>query len=255
MIRKTLMLTYALIAYVLATASLLYIMGFLADFSVPKSISDGTPTPVWTAIIIDAGLVGLFGLHHSITARASFKRWWTKIIAPPIERATYLYMTAIMTGAIVIFWRPIPVTIWQVQSELASGLIVTAYVGVWTMMSAATFHFGHFSFFGLTQAWQNFKNTPPKPSGMTARYLYALVRHPISLGWMTAPLIMPHLTVGHLVFAAATFVYIMLATPFEEADLIDDIGEPYVAYRNKVPTFVPFSKPRPTHTPKEEIMS
>ncbi|GJL95781.1 MAG: hypothetical protein DHS20C05_21860 [Hyphococcus sp.] len=133
-----------------------------------------------------------------------------------------------MTGVIVIFWRPIPVTIWQVESDLASGLIVIAYVGVWTMMSAATFHFGHFSFFGLAQAWQNFRQSPPNPSSMTARYLYALVRHPISLGWMLAPLVTPHLTVGHVVFAASTFVYIMLATPFEEADLIDALGQTYL---------------------------
>ncbi|GJL95782.1 MAG: hypothetical protein DHS20C05_21870 [Hyphococcus sp.] len=75
MIRKTLMLIYALSAYILATASLLYIMGFLADFGVPKGIGDGAVAPFWTAIIIDVGLVGLFGLHHSITARTAFKRW------------------------------------------------------------------------------------------------------------------------------------------------------------------------------------
>lgn len=242
MIRKTLMLFYALSAYILATVTLLYIMGFLADIGVPKGIGDGEIGPLWPSILINAGLIGAFGLHHSITARASFKRWWTKIIPAPIERATYLYMTAIMTALLVLFWQPIPITIWHVQSGFAVGLIYAGYIGIWTMMSAATFHFGHFGFFGLAQAWQNFRQTPPKPSGMTARYLYALVRHPISLGWMTAPLMMPHFTVGHLVFAGATFAYIILATPFEEADLIDEIGEPYRDYRDRVPSFVPFIK-------------
>ena len=250
MIRKSMMLIYALIAYVIATASLVYTMGFLADFGVPKGISDGEATTPWVAIFVDGGLVGLFGLHHSITARTSFKRWWTKIIPAPIERATYLYMTAIMTALLVIFWRPVPITIWQVQSELATGFIYVAYLAVWTMMSAATFHFGYFGFFGLAQAWQNFRQSPPKASSMKARYLYALVRHPISLGWMLAPLVMPHLTVGHIVFAASTFVYIMLATPFEEADLIDALGKPYIDYRNRVPTFVPFMKRRR----KEEVL-
>lgn len=111
-------------------------------------------------------------------------------------------------------------------------------------MVAATFHFGHFGFMGLTQAWQSFRSTKPDPSNMTARYLYALVRHPISLGWMIAPLITPYFTVGHLVFAGATFGYIMLATPFEEADLIEEIGEPYRDYRSRVPSFVPFLKTR-----------
>tara|TARA_R110000765_G_scaffold112023_2_gene203979 strand:+ start:1897 stop:2040 length:144 start_codon:yes stop_codon:yes gene_type:complete len=37
----------------------------------------------------------------------------------------------------------------------------------------------------------------------------------------------------------------MLATPFEEADLIEDIGDPYRNYRDRVPTFIPFSKRLP----------
>ncbi len=242
MIRKSLMLAYAGGAYFLSLAALLYIMGFLANFGVPKGISDGEVGPFWRAILIDAGLIGLFGLHHSITARISFKRWWTKFIPAPIERATYLYMTAIMTGVLVYFWQPIPFTIWRVDAPLASGLIIAAYIGVWTMMSAATFHFGHFGFLGLAQAWQNFRQSPPKSSDMTARYLYALVRHPISLGWMTAPFVTPHLTAGHVVFAASTFAYIMLATPFEEADLIEELGDTYRDYRKRVPTFLPFLK-------------
>ncbi len=242
MILKSLMVAYAGVAYFLSLASLLYIMGFLANFGVPKGISDGEAAPLWRAVLVDAGLVVLFGLHHSITARASFKRWWTTIIPAPIERATYLYMTVIMTVALVYFWQPIPFAIWRVESALASGLVVAVYVSIWTMMVAATFHFGHFSFFGLTQAWQNLRQSPPKSTSMTARYLYALVRHPISLGWMTAPFATPHLTVGHIVFATSTFVYIMFATRFEEEDLIGELGDAYRDYRKSVPAFVPYSR-------------
>ena len=128
------------------------------------------------------------------------------------------------------------------QPDWAVGLIYVAYLAVWAMMLAATFHFGHFGFFGLAQAWKNFRMTPPNSSGMTARYLYAMVRHPISLGWMITPLIMPHLTVGHLVFAAATFVYILMATPFEEADLIEALGSHTAIIAKRIHAFVPFLK-------------
>jgi protein-S-isoprenylcysteine O-methyltransferase Ste14 len=239
MLRKNLMLVYAGTAYFLSMAALLYIMGFLADFGVPKGISDGKVAALWPSVLIDAGLVGLFGLHHSITARTSFKRWWTKFIPAPIERATYLCMTTIMTTVLVCFWQPIPIPIWHVHSTLASGFITALYLGIWAMMTAATFHFGHFGFFGLAQAWNHFRQSPPQLSGMTARYLYALVRHPISLGWMVAPFATPHLTVGHVVFALSTVVYILLATPFEERDLIDDLGDVYRDYRRRVPAFLP----------------
>ena len=117
---KFLMLVYALIGYVVGLASIAYIIGFLADFGVPKSIGDGEANSTWAAAAIDAGLVGLFGLHHSVTARTSFKRWWTKIIPAPIERATYLYMTAAMTAMLVVLWTLLGS--WMVLSRAQEGL-------------------------------------------------------------------------------------------------------------------------------------
>ncbi|PQA88381.1 methyltransferase family protein [Hyphococcus luteus] len=236
--KPALYLIYALVGYIIGLANIAYIVGFLADIGVPKGIGDGPQTPMSQATVIDAGLVLLFGLHHSVTARTAFKKQWTKIIPAPIERATYLYMTAFMSVILVVFWRPIPVTVWHVDYPWA-GAIYSLYLLVWALMFSATFHFGHFSFFGVAQAWAEFRKSPPRQGGMTARFLYALVRHPISLGWMITPLIVPHLTVGHLVFAGATFVYIMAATPFEEADLIEELGDEYREYKKRTPAFVP----------------
>ncbi|WFL76306.1 hypothetical protein P7228_09875 [Altererythrobacter arenosus] len=242
--RRSLILAFAGVAYVLSLASLAYIVGFIADFDVPKAISDGDRLPLWTAITIDAVLIAMFGLHHSITARSSFKRWWTKIVPASIERATYLYMTVINVGFLMYYWTPIPITIWRVESPALVGLILAAYAGVWVMMVAATFHFGHFRFLGLAQAWENFRQVTPEQRPMSARYLYAVVRHPISLGWMISPFLVSHFTVGHLVFAVATVIYVLVATPFEEADLIEKIGEPYREYRERVPAFLPFARSR-----------
>lgn len=232
-------LVYAVGAYIVGLATIAYIVGFLADFGVPKGIGDGVAGPFRTSAAINVALVFGFGLHHSITARTSFKRWWIKIVPPPIERATYLYMTAVMTALLVIFWQPIPVAIWAIEAPWAQAVIYGVYLSVWLMMFSATFHFGHFGFFGLAQAWAKFRNTPPKSANMTARCLYALVRHPISLGWIITPWITPHLTVGHVVFAFATFIYIMIATPFEEADLIEELGDDYRDYKKRAPAFIP----------------
>lgn len=246
MTRTNLMLGFAAMAYLLALGNIIYIIGFLADFGVPKGISDGAPIDIGAAVAVDTGLILLFGLHHSLTARASFKRWWTRIVPAPVERATYLCMTAIATALVFALWQPVTVTVWQVQSSWFVILIHGLYLATWAMMMAATFHFGHFSFFGLAQAWQNFRRSPPREAKMTARCLYALVRHPISVGWMITPLLQPHLTVGHLIFAFATIAYILMATPFEEADLIADLGDDYRDYRKQVPAFVPRVRMRAT---------
>lgn len=242
--KKTFTLLYAGIAYVLGLANIAYIVAFLADFGtawgLPKTIASGDlEASLWQAVLIDALLVAAFGLHHSVTARTAFKAWWTRFVPAHLERATYLYMTAGMTMILVGFWQPIPITIWQVETGWAVAAIIAAYLSVWAMMFLATFHFGHFSFFGLAQAWRRIRETPPPGASFTARYLYALVRHPISLGWMLTPWLTPHLTVGHAVFGLSAMAYILVATHFEEADLIGEFGDRYRRYRREVPAFLP----------------
>lgn len=241
--RKSLMLAYAAVAYVLALANIAYIVGFLADYIVPKGINDGTPGALWPSVAINLGLVWLFGLHHSATARRWFKRHWTRIVSPSIERATYLYMTAFATGVLIVFWQPIPVTVWHVETPLFAGLIIAGFLLVFAIMFSATFHFGHLEFFGLAQAWTRFRDREPQPGAFCAKWLYGIIRHPISAGWMIVPWLTPHMTVGQLVFALGTAVYVLVATAFEEADLIAELGETYRKYRRDVPAFLPRLRP------------
>jgi methanethiol S-methyltransferase len=236
---RFLFLLYSAIGYCLGMASLAYLAGFLIDFGVPKGINDGEARSLWISVLIDASLMLGFGLHHSLTARRSFKRWWTRWIPELIERATYVYMTAFATFIVVFFWQPIPITIWQVENQAGLILILSAYAATWLMMTASTFHFGHFGFFGLRQAWDQYLERPAASVPFTARYLYSLVRHPISLGWMLMPWFVPHMTVGQLIWALSVTAYVLIVTKYEEADLIQEIGDDYLTYRAEVPTFVP----------------
>jgi len=206
---------------------------------VPKGINDGVAGALWPSVAINLGLIWLFGLHHSATARRWFKARWTRTVPPSLERATYLYMTALATGALLILWQPIPITVWQVENVGACWAIWAAYLGVWGMMFLATFHFGHFGFFGLAQAWAKATDRGPGETAFCARWLYGVVRHPISLGWMLTPWLTPHMTVGQFVFAIGATVYVLIATVFEEADLAADLGDVYRRYRTEVPAFVP----------------
>lgn len=245
MIQRYLMLLYALIAYSIAAINLVYLMGFISGHLVPKGINDGTPEDVWSAVIINLGLIWLFGLHHTITARSWFKKYWVKIIPQPIERATYLYMTAVMTGLLVLLWKPIPISVWQFETELVRYTLYTSYLVIWGSMLCATFQFGHFDFFGLNQAWTNFRNRQPAEASFSAKWFYGVVRHPISLCWMLTPWLTPDLTVGHVVFGLGITSYIVIATPFEEMDLIGELGDRYRRYQKAVPKFFPrFLKPK-----------
>lgn len=251
MFSKALILLYAGLAYVLAMANIAYIVGFLADFGVPKGINDGTQGALWPSVAINLGLIWLFGLHHSTTARRWFKAYWTRIVPPSLERATYLYMTAIASALLIAFWQPIPITVWRVENTMGYWAIWGAYLSVWMMMFSATFHFGHLGFFGLAQAWEKVVAARPAETSFCARWLYGIVRHPISLGWMLTPWLTPHMTLGQIVFAIGATAYVLVATVFEERDLVAELGDRYRVYRRQVPAFLPRFRARKSTQPAE----
>ena len=239
MLRSTLILGYAAGGYAAGLAAIAAVIAFLADLPGFKGVNAGEPGPAGPALAVDLALIGLFGLHHSVTARRRFKARWTRRVPPALERATYLWMSAAATAALIGFWQPVPLTLWQVEAPLAAAAIWAAYLAVWGLMFSATFPIGHFRFFGLAQAWGRVRGRPEPEAAFTARWLYGVMRHPISLGWMLVPWLTPQMTLGQLAFALGTMAYVLAATAFEEADLVAELGEAYRRYRCEVPAFLP----------------
>src|SRR3546814_3618101 len=69
----------------------LYLIAFVGDLpGVPRTVDHGPMADRITAFIVDLGLIGLFGLQHTIMARQGFKRGWTAIVPKPVERSVYV---------------------------------------------------------------------------------------------------------------------------------------------------------------------
>jgi protein-S-isoprenylcysteine O-methyltransferase Ste14 len=235
---------YGSLSYILFFVVFLYAIGFVGDMVVPKTINSGADmTANWpTAVIINLILLTIFALQHSIMARPGFKKWWTKFIPWSIERSTYVLLSSLALILIYYFWQPLQSVIWHVDNPAGANILTALFWLGWLIVLASTFMISHFELFGLKQVYMNLKQKQLSPPEFKMPMLYQFVRHPIMLGFIIAFWATPHMTAGHLLFAAVTTAYILVALQFEERDLMKMFGERYREYRKKVPMVFPFTK-------------
>jgi hypothetical protein len=98
---------FGAVAYLTFFFTILYAIGFVSDFLVPKSIDAGVKMPISEAVAINPALMSLFALQHSVMARKAFKQWWTRFIPRPVERSTLFARLTLL----LLFWRWIQLSI------------------------------------------------------------------------------------------------------------------------------------------------
>ncbi|MCA1600541.1 MAG: isoprenylcysteine carboxylmethyltransferase family protein [Acidobacteria bacterium] len=230
---------YGLICYLIFFVTFLYAIGFVGNLVVPKSIDSGPAVPLTEALLIDTLLLSLFAIQHSVMARQWFKRAWTKIIAQPIERSTYVLLASLVLSLLFWQWRPMRGVIWDVQNPTGRIVLQGLFWMGWGGVLFSTYLVDHFSLFGLKQVYLYLKGLPDEPTPFKTPVLYKVVRHPLYLGFIVAFWSTPRMTLGHLFFAAVCTAYIVLAIQFEERDLMEFYGDSYRKYRTQVSMLLP----------------
>lgn len=241
---KTLSFFYGTVCYAVFFLSFLYAIGFVGDFIVPKSINSGSESGFAPSLIINLGLLGLFAVQHTIMARPAFKRWWTKFVPVQVERSTFVLAASLILLLLFWQWHPMPGVIWSVENPLGNMLLLALFWMGWLIVLLSTFMINHFDLFGLRQVWLHLRNQQYHHIQFQTNSLYRYIRHPIMSGFIIAFWATPHMTAGHLLFAAATTAYILIGVRFEEHDLREFLGKDYDAYRRRVPMLIPFLKKR-----------
>ena len=241
--KRILAFTYGVTCYGVFFATLLYAIGFLGNFGVPKSIDSGPEGSIAVALAINGGLLALFALQHSIMARRSFKRWWTQIVSPAVERSTFVLAATLALALLLWQWVPIPEpVIWRVESAGLAQLLWGVFWLGWATLLLATFLINHFELFGLRQVYARMMDREIPEQEFRTPLLYRYVRHPIYLGFLLGFWATPLMTAGHLLFAIGGTGYILVGIWFEERDLIAQFGEKYRQYRAQVGMLIPSRK-------------
>lgn len=238
---KALLMIYGLIAYAAFFGTILYAIGWVGDFVVPKAIDDGEVGSVGAAIAINVGLLAVFAIQHTIMARPAFKAWFTKIIPEPAERSTFVLLASAALALVFWQWRAMPTDVWRVDHAVGAGVLNAVYFFGWAMVFFSSFLIDHFDLFGLRQVWLAAKEKPYTHHPFQIRSLYRIVRHPLMTGFLIMSWAGPVMSQGRLLFAVVISVYIVLAVRYlEERDLIKFHGEKYVEYKKRTPMLIPF---------------
>ncbi|MBK7869353.1 MAG: isoprenylcysteine carboxylmethyltransferase family protein [Saprospiraceae bacterium] len=241
--KKALIFIFGVISYAVFFFAFLYAIGFTGNVLVPKSIDSPSDATVLQAFVTNLILLSIFAIQHTIMARPAFKKWWTPIVGPAMERSIFVLLASLALLLLYWQWQSMSAIIWQIANPVAAGIVQGIFALGWLIVLLATFMVNHFHLFGLKQVFDNLKNKPQAELKFTKRYLYKVVRHPIMLGFLIAFWATPTMTLGHFMFSLVTTAYIFIAVKFfEEKDLKKALGTQYESYQREVPMFIPFTK-------------
>jgi protein-S-isoprenylcysteine O-methyltransferase Ste14 len=238
--RRLLSFLYGVAAYLACLATLLYLVGFSGNLLVPRSVDVGPRAPGFEALATDLLLLVLFGVQHSVMARRGFKRWWTRLVPPAVERSSYVVATCAVLALMFRFWVPIEAPIaWRVEHVASVALLWGLFGLGWLLALASTFLIDHFELFGLRQVFDRLTQRTSPEIRFGTPLLYRYVRHPLYVGLLLSLWSAPVMTAGRLLFALGLTAYILIGIAFEERDLVQQFGERYRAYRAQVGMLTP----------------
>ncbi len=195
--------------------------------------------PIAWAIFINVLLIVAFVVPHSVMARPSFKKWWTRYIPAPIERSTYVLVSCLLMINLLLNWQPTGGIVWNVSQPVAYWSLLAIFLLGVLLVPAVSLMINHFDLFGTRQVWLYLQGKEYTHLEFRTPMAYRFARHPLYVGWMLFFWVTPTMTVSHLLLAVLTTLYMLAAIPFEERDLVSHFGEKYLNYRRRVGALFP----------------
>jgi hypothetical protein len=108
--------------YLVFLLSFLYAVAWLGHFLVPQDDRQRAGAGTGRGAGGEPGAPTAFALQHSIMARPGFKRWWTRLVPPPVERATYVLFAACCSSRCAWAGARLPQVVWHAEGGAAIAI-------------------------------------------------------------------------------------------------------------------------------------
>jgi len=205
----------------------------LTAWTYARWLTGGAADVSWPAVGIDAALLSMFALHHSLFARTAIKNFLAKAIPERLLRSFYVWVASLLLAALCLLWQPVGGDLYRATGWAVWFLILVQVIGVW-MIAQSVRAIDPLELAGIRN---------PKEGDVSLQHhgVYGLVRHPLYLGWALVVFGAAHMTGDRLAFAMLTTAYLVIAIPWEERSLERQFGAAYRTYKETVKwRIVPF---------------
>lgn len=242
-VKKILFILCSLLLLIaIASSSMLFVLftsNILKDFRIDQ-LKATSSLPI--AFLVNCTLLILFGLQHTLMARKSFKQIARKIIPLGLERMLYGLMSSVALAAIVFFWQPMPIILWDIKTEWIQIILFAIFFLAWFFVLIAATLIDAFELIGIRQLANYFLKWEKKLLQFKTPFLYKIVRHPIYTGLLVAFWVSPIMTLSHFLFSIGMTIYILIGIYFEEKDLVEIYGREYQSYQKTTAKLIPWKR-------------
>ncbi len=234
---------YGVLSYCIGLGGLTFFVFYVGGWwFMPVHIDSRAATHTYAGWFLNALVVAIFGLQHSIMARPEFKRNWNKVVSQPVERSTYVLISGLMMCFICFALQPVPGALWDFHGTTLVPILNIMQISGWLLGVTTTFLINHFELFGLQQTFCYMMNRAEPTASFTERYFYRFVRHPLQLGFLVGLWCTPCMSLTHFSLSLYLTIYIVVGLHLEEKTLAEQLGNDYREYQQRVRMLIPIPR-------------